>query len=102
MNRVIAACATVLAASFALPAAAASIGQPAPDFALTSVQGKPVKLSDYKGKYVVLEWVNPGCPFVQKHYNSGNMPKLQKDAAAQGVVWLTINSTRPSHGDYES
>ncbi len=66
------------------------------------LEGKPVKLSDYKGKYVVLEWVNPGCPFVQKHYNSGNMPSLQKNAATQGVAWLTVDSTKSYHENYES
>ena len=81
---------------------AASVGSAAPDFSLTDLAGKPVKLSDYKGKYVVLEWVNPGCPFVQKHYDSGNMPRLQKDAAAQGVAWLTVDSTKSSHENYES
>jgi hypothetical protein len=85
-----------------LPALAGSVGAPAPDFSLTDLAGKPVKLSDYKGKYVVLEWVNPGCPFVQKHYDSGNMPKLQKDAAAHGVVWLTVNSTNPSSQDFRT
>jgi peroxiredoxin len=95
MNRLIGAFAC-LAATLALPAAAVPVGSPAPDFALSSLQGKPVKLSDYKGKYVVLEWVNPGCPFVRKHYDSGNMPQLQKEATAEGVVWLTVDSTQPS------
>jgi len=82
---------------FALP-----IGQPAPDFNLTNLQGKPVKLADYRGKYVVLEWTNPGCPFVLKHYDSGNMQSLQKDAAMQGVAWLTIDSNNPAHPDYKT
>jgi peroxiredoxin len=86
----------------ALPAVAIPVGTAAPDFSLTDVKGQSVKLSDYKGKYVVLEWVNPGCPFVQKHYNSGNMPRLQKDATAQGVVWLTVDSTKPSSQDFQS
>jgi peroxiredoxin len=72
--------------------AAADIGQPAPDFTLTDIAGKTYKLSDFKGKTVVLEWVNPGCPIVQKHYNSQNMQGTQKAAAADGVVWLSINS----------
>ena len=54
-----------------------------------------MKLSDYRGKFVVLEWHNNGCPYVQKHYDSGNMQKLQKDWAAKGVVWLTIISSAP-------
>ena len=58
------------------------------------------ELSDFKGKHVVLEWTNPGCPFVQKHYNSGNMPATQKDAMGKGVVWLAINSTEKASRDY--
>ncbi len=81
-------------------AAQASIGQPAPAFALTDTQGRAVKLGDFKGKLVVLEWVNPGCPYVQKHYNSGNLPATQKAARAKDVVWLSINSTATDHHDY--
>ena len=77
-----------------------SVGQPVPDFSLTDTAGKTVRLSDFKGKHVVLEWTNPGCPFVRKHYGSGNMQTLQKEAAAQGVVWLSINSTETDHVDY--
>ena len=76
-------------------AAYAEVGEPAKDFTLKSAAGKEVSLSDYKGKVVVLEWTNTGCPFVKKHYGSGNMQKLQKDAAAKGVVWLTICSSAP-------
>ena len=65
--------------------AQAVVGQPAPAFSAVDTSGKTVSLADYKGKHVVLEWVNPGCPFVQKHYNSGNMPATQKAAVAQGV-----------------
>jgi hypothetical protein len=81
-------------------AAQALVGQPAPLFALTDTEGKPVKLADYKGKHVVLEWVNPGCPYVQKHYDSGNMPATQKGARARDVVWLAVNSTAVDHSDY--
>ncbi len=81
-------------------AQAATVGQPAPDFTLKDVNGKTVRLSDYRGRHVVLEWNNPGCPFVRKHYDSGNMQALQKEAAAKNVVWLAINSTEASHGDY--
>jgi peroxiredoxin len=81
-------------------AAQAMVGQPAPGFTSTDTEGKPVKLADYKGKHVVLEWVNPGCPYVQKHYNSGNMPATQKDATARGAVWLSINTTAKDAGDY--
>ena len=80
--------------------AAPSVGQPAPDFTLADANGKPVKLSDYRGKYVVLEWTNPGCPYVRKHYNIGNMAATQQDALAKGAVWLSINSTDKGHWDY--
>src|SRR5262245_30299276 len=68
-------------------AAEAVVGSPAPAFSLTDIDGKPHALSDYAGKVVVLEWVNYECPFVRKHYDSGNMQQLQKSAAADGVVW---------------
>ncbi len=87
------------AAAFAVPfsaaVAAVSVGAAAPDFSLTDSSGKIQTLSQYKGKTVVLEWNNPGCPFVQKHYSSGNIPKQQTEATAAGVVWLTINSGAP-------
>jgi len=85
----------ILFATMAIANAEVSIGQPAPDFTLTDCSGKKVSLTDYKGKVVVLEWVNHGCPFVAKHYGSGNMQKLQADAAAKGVVWLSICSSAP-------
>jgi peroxiredoxin len=84
--------ALLTAGAYAAPAP----GDPAPNFSLKAIDGQTVTLSDYKGKYVVLEWNNPGCPFVLKHYNSGNMPKLQQEARAKGVVWLTINSAAAS------
>jgi hypothetical protein len=71
------------------------VGQPAPNFKLADMNGKPVTLADYRGKTVVLEWHNPGCPFVQKHYNSGNMQKAQAAATRDGAVWLSINSGAP-------
>ena len=80
--------------------AAATVGQPAPDITLKDTTGKTVRLSDFKGKHVVLEWTNPGCPFVRKHYDSGNMPATQKDAAGRDVVWLAVNSTEKASGDY--
>ncbi|MGY8904355.1 MAG: thioredoxin family protein [Burkholderiales bacterium] len=83
-----------------LAQAAATVGQAAPDFTATDLNGKTVKLSDFKGKHVVLEWVNPNCPFVKKHYNSDNMQSVQKDAVAKGVVWLAINSTEKQSQDY--
>src|SRR6185369_4950677 len=72
-----------------------TVGKPAPAFSLSDIHGKKFSLSDYKGKYVVLEWVNYDCPFVRKHYGSGNMQKLQKEYTAKGVIWLTINSSAP-------
>ena len=92
--------AAVLLATASAGAQTATVGQPAPAFELVDVKGKVVKLSDFKGKHVVLEWTNPGCPFVQKHYNSGNMPATQKDAMGKGVVWLAINSTEKASRDY--
>jgi peroxiredoxin len=79
--------------------AAAVVGQPAPAFSVTDLSGKPVNLADYKGKTVVLEWHNFGCPFVQKHYRSGNMQALQKKYSSD-VVWLAVNSTHKSASDY--
>jgi peroxiredoxin len=75
--------------------AEAEIGKPAPAFTLPSCASKSVSLADFKGKVVVLEWTNYGCPFVVKHYGSGNMQKLQADATAKGVVWLSICSSAP-------
>lgn len=80
-----------LALSFT--AMAAEVGTKAADFTLIDSHGKTHKLSDFKGKYVVLEWVNYGCPFVVKHYASHNMQMLQKQFTAQGVVWLAICSS---------
>ena len=80
--------------------ATAVVGQPAPDFTAVDTSGKSHKLSDFKGKMVVLEWVNPGCPFVRKHYNSANMPGLQKEFTAKNVVWLSVNSTEKAASDY--
>jgi peroxiredoxin len=81
--------------------AAAVVGQPAPAFRTADLAGKPVSLADFKGKTVVLEWHNFGCPFVQKHYKPGNMQALQKKYGAD-AVWLTINSTHAGHQDYQS
>ena len=75
------------------------MGKPAPAFTATDLAGKPVSLADFKGKTVVLEWHNFGCPFVQKHYRSGNMQALQKKYGGE-VVWLTVNSTNAGHQDY--
>jgi peroxiredoxin len=81
--------------ALAAPSLAATVGQPAPDFKLTDTTGKSHALADFKGKTVVLEWVNYDCPFVGKHYDSGNMQKLQKTYSGKGVVWLSVNSSAP-------
>ena len=88
--------AALLAVVLAAPGAAEQTnGKAATDFKLTDASGKTVQLSDYRGKTVVLEWNNPGCPFVQRHYDSGNMQRTQAAAKAGGAVWLTINSGAP-------
>jgi peroxiredoxin len=79
--------------------ASATPGLPAPGFTLTDLSGKAVNLADYKGKTVVLEWHNFECPFVQKHYKSGNMQSLQKKYA-NDVVWLAVSSTAKTASDY--
>jgi peroxiredoxin len=92
---------SLLAASATLSFAEVQVGAAAPDFTLPDTKGKTLSLADYKGKYVVLEWYNPDCPFVKKHYNSKNMQQLQKEATAKGVVWLAINSSAPGEqGNY--
>jgi hypothetical protein len=78
--------------------AGAEPGQPAPGFSLRNLAGEGVDLARFKGKTVVLEWNNPNCPYVRKHYGSGNMQGLQ--AARGDVVWLAVNSTNPSSGDF--
>ncbi len=82
------------------PAATARFGEPAPAFSAPDISGKIVRLGDYAGKTVVLEWTNDGCPFVGKHYDSGNMQSLQQKYTAAGVVWLTIASSAPGEQGY--
>jgi peroxiredoxin len=89
-----------LAVLAALPFAAQAA--PAPDFTVTDAAGKPVRLADYRGRHVVLEWTNPECPFVRKHYTSRNMQTLQKEYGGKGVVWLAVNSTRASHEEFKT
>src|SRR5262245_60198132 len=71
----------------------AQVGQKAPDFNLVDQDGKTHTLSQYKGKIVVLEWTNPGCPFVRRHYEADTMETLSKTYGGKGVVWLAVNST---------
>jgi peroxiredoxin len=82
------------------PPATARVGQPAPEFNTPDIAGKTIRLRDYAGKTIVLEWTNNGCPFVGKHYNSGNMQALQQKYRASGVVWLTVASSAPSEQGY--
>jgi len=88
-------CSLLLVVGSALPLAAAEIGKPAPAFDVKDINGREQTLAQYKGKIVVLEWNNPECPFVRKHYGSGNMQKLQHYALGKGVVWLSIDSGAP-------
>jgi hypothetical protein len=81
-------------------ARAARVGKPAPDFTATDTNGKVHKLSEYHGKFVVLEWTNRGCPYTQKHYNSGNMQRLQREWTSKGVIWLTVVSSAPGEQGY--
>jgi peroxiredoxin len=87
-------------APVSLARAAAIVGQRAPSFELRDADGKAVKLDSYRGKYVVLEWTNFGCPFVGKQYGSGNMQSLQKKYTEKGVVWLTICSSAKGKQGY--
>lgn len=92
----VAALALSATAAYAVP----TIGQPAPAFSAVDTTGKTRSLAEFKGKTVVLEWTNDGCPYVKKHYGAGNMQKLQQDAAAEGTVWLTIISSAPGKQGY--
>ena len=84
---------TVLTTGLAV--AAPDIGKPAPDFSVADTRGKTHKLSDYRGRTVILEWTNHGCPYVRRHYDSGNMQALQKETTDRGVVWLSVISSSP-------
>ena len=87
-------------ALFTLAAFAVKVGDPAPDFTGTDSHGQSHKLSDYRGKFVVLEWHNNGCPYTKKHYESGNMQRLQKEWTGKGVVWFTVISSSPGTQGY--
>jgi peroxiredoxin len=84
----------------AVPPPAARVGEPAPQFNAQDITGKTIRLTDYAGKTIVLEWTNDGCPFVGKHYDSGNMQALQQKYTAAGVVWLTLASSAPGEQGY--
>lgn len=84
-----------------LSRAEVAVGSSAPNFSLPDTRGRTHQLSDYHGKVIVLEWYNPDCPFVGKHYKSGNMQQLQKEYTAKGVVWLSVDSSAPGEqGNY--
>jgi peroxiredoxin len=97
---------TVAAAGFAVAfcagtaLASPSVGKPAPDFTGVDTGGQQVKLSDFRGKTVVLEWTNDGCPYVRKHYRTGNMQALQKELTGEGIVWLSVISSSPGSQGY--
>lgn len=90
----------LIAVLLALPTLGARVGEAALDFVGTDSNGKTHKLSDYRGKVVVLEWHNQGCPYTKKHYESGNMQRLQKEWTAKGVVWFTVISSAPGEQGY--
>src|SRR5579871_6302195 len=94
---IVAACLAAIACTLPLSAAEATIGQPVPNFTLEGADGQKHSLNEYKGKFIVLEWTNPQCPFVHKFYDSHTMQKLQKEETDKGVVWLRINSGAPGH-----
>ena len=100
MKRAIAVLSLFAVVSAAL--AAAEIGKPAPDFTATDINGQTHKLSDYKGKIVVLESYNLDCPFCHNHYRTGAMQELQRDLTAKGVVWLLVNSVSPEYPNHRS
>jgi peroxiredoxin len=86
---------TCLASTALFAADSPPVGSAAPDFSVSDSKGKTHSVSQYKGKYIVLEWFNPECPFVKKHYGSGNMQKLQEEFTGKGVVWLSVDSSAP-------
>src|SRR5450432_3572004 len=91
---------TCLASTALFAADSPPVGSTAPDFSVSDSKGKTHSVSQYKGKYVVLEWFNPKCPFVKKHYGSGNMQKLQSTYTKQGVVWLSVLSSAKGKEGY--
>jgi len=96
---------SIVSASFALVAGSAlaiTAGSAAPEISVADSNGKTVKLSDYRGKHVVLEWTNPECPFVRGQYGADAMQALQKEAGAKDVVWLTVNSTSKSSSEFKT
>ena len=99
LSRVILSAACIGILSFVAPAQV-KVGSPAPGFTATDSRGQSETLSQFRGKYVVLEWHNQGCPFTRKHYVSGNMQNLQKEWTGKGVVWFTVISSAPGTQGY--
>jgi peroxiredoxin len=98
---VIASLAVLAALALAAPMAqAVRVGEKAPEFTATDTNGQPHKLSEYAGKYVVLEWTNRDCPYTRKHYSTGNMQQLQREWTKKGVIWLTVQSSAPGEQGY--
>ena len=91
---------TLVVTALSMVALAARVGEPAPNFTATDSNGKAHTLSSYRGKFVVLEWHNQGCPYTKKHYDSGNMERLQKEWTQKGVVWFTVISSAPGTQGY--
>jgi peroxiredoxin len=100
MRRILSTISMALLVLASASAFAVKVGDPAPDFTGTDSNGKTQTLSEYKGKFVVLEWSNRDCPYTRKHYTSGNMQSLQKEWTAKGVIWLTILSSAPGQQGY--
>jgi hypothetical protein len=100
MKRGFASLMILVVTALSIAALAAKVGEPAPNFTATDSTGKAHSLSTYRGKFVVLEWHNQGCPYTQKHYNSGNMERLQKEWTRKGVIWLTVISSAPGTQGY--
>ena len=100
MKRGFASLVTLVVTALSMVALAAKVGEPAPNFTATDSNGKVHSLSSYRGKFVVLEWHNQGCPYTQKHYKSGNMERLQKEWTHKGVIWLTVISSAPGTQGY--
>lgn len=93
--------AVIFVSAFTFVPGEVEVGKAVPEFSLKGIDGKAYSISDFKGKVVVLEWTNPNCPYVQRVYKSGVMTTVQKKYAEK-VVWLTVNSTHPSHQDFET
>jgi len=100
MKRAFACVVTLVVMALSIVALAARVGEPAPNFTATDSNGKAHSLSSYRGKFVVLEWHNQGCPYTKKHYDSGNMERLQKEWTQKGVVWFTVISSAPGTQGY--